>query len=58
MVLFSDNFDKATIFNKYFHSVFTVENCDNISNLHQSLEYHSKLIDFIDFSVEEVRMEL
>ena len=50
--------DKASIFNKYFHSVFTVEHCDNISNLRQSLKYHLNLIDTIDFSVEEVHGEL
>ena len=49
---------KATIFNKYFHSVFTIEDCNNISNLHQSLEYHPDLVDSIDFSVEKVYSEL
>ena len=57
-VLISDDYDKASIFNKYFHSVFTVEHCDNISNLRQPLKYHPNLIDTIDFSVEEVHGEL
>ena len=56
--MISDDYDKASIFNKYFHSVFTVEHCDNISNLRQSLKYHPNLIDTIDFSVEEVHGKL
>ena len=56
--LISDDSDKATIFNKYFHSVFTVENCKDVPNLCQSLVFHPDLIDSIDFAVEEVHMEL
>ena len=56
--LISDDYDKASVFNRYFHSVFTVECCDNIFNLRQSLEYHPDLINTIDFSVEEVHGEL
>ena len=56
--LISDDYDKALIFNRYFHSVFTVERSDNLSNLRQSLEYHPDLIDTINFSVEEVHTEL
>ena len=41
--LISDDYDKASIFNRYFHSVFTVEHCDIISNVCQSLEYHPNL---------------
>ena len=53
-----DDYGKATIFNRYFHSVFIVESSDNISDLHRSLEYHPDLIDTINFSVEEVHREL
>lgn len=52
----SDNTNKASIFNEYFHSIFTVEECD-VPNLRQSLEYHPHLINSINFSVEEVHME-
>ena len=52
--LISDDYDKASIFNRYFHSVYAVECGDNVSNLRQSLEYHPDLIDTINFSVEEV----
>jgi len=54
----SDDYDKASIFNRYFHSVFTVESSDNISDLRRYLEYHPDLIDTINFSVEEVHREL
>ena len=56
--LVSDDTDKATIFNKYFHSIFTAENCDDLSILHQSLTHHPDLIDSIDFTIEEVHAEL
>ena len=54
----SDDYDKTSIFNRYFHSVFTVESSNNISDLRCSLEYHPDLIDTINFSVEEVHREL
>ena len=57
-VIVSDDPDKATIYNKYFHSIFTIDDCNNISYLCQSLEYHPDLVDSIDFSVEEVHSEL
>ena len=57
-VIISDDRDKATIYNKYFHSIFTINDCNNISYLCQSLEYHPDLVDSIDFSVEEVHSEL
>ena len=57
MALVSDDTAKASIFNKHFHSVFTVKEHD-IPNLRQSLECHPNLIDSIDFSVEQVHMEL
>ena len=56
--LVSDNSDKATIFNQFFHSVFTIEDCSSLSDLRQSLEVHPDLINSIDFSVNEVHMAL
>ena len=56
--LVSDDTDKATIFNRYFHSIFTAENCGDLSILHQSLTHHPDLIDSIDFTIEEVHAEL
>ena len=46
------------LFNRYFHSIFTAENCDDLSILHQSLTHHPDLIDSIDFTIEEVHAEL
>ena len=32
-LLVSDDNNKATIFNKFFHSVFTIEDCSSLSDL-------------------------
>ena len=57
-VLILDDSDKATIFIKYFHSVFTVENCKDVPNLRQSFVSHPDLINSIDFAVKGVHTEL
>ena len=46
-----DDSCKATIFNQFFHSVFTIEECSSLSDLQQSLKVHPDLINSIDFSV-------
>ena len=57
-LLVSDDSNKATIFNKFFHSVFAVEDCSSLSDLQQSLEVNPDLINSIDFSADEVHMNL
>ena len=54
----SDDSSKANIFNQFFHSVFTVEDNNSLSELRQSLAVHPELINSIDFSVDEVHQEL
>ena len=56
--LVSNDSGKATIFNQFFHSVFTIEDCNSLSDLRQSLEVHPDLINTIVFSVDEVHMAL
>ena len=56
--LVSDDSGKATIFNQFFHSVFTIEDCSSLSDLRQSLEVYPDLNNSIDFSVDEVHMAL
>ena len=46
----SDDFEKASIFNQYFNSVFTSENCSNFNSLRDSIHFHPKLIDTIKFT--------
>ena len=49
---------EASIFNKYFYSVFTADDCNDLSILYQSLIHHPDLIDSVEFSTEEVHAEL
>ena len=39
-LLVSDDSNKAIIFNKFFHSIVTIEDCSSLSDLQQSLEVH------------------
>ena len=50
--------EKATVFNDYFNSAFTAENCSNLSSLCDSIHFYPKLIDTIKFTPESVHEEL
>lgn len=54
----SDDIEKVTAFNQYFNSVFTSEDCSNVQSLHESVQFHDKLIDSIQFTPEKVFKEL
>jgi len=54
----SDDIERATAFNQYFNSVFTSEDCSNSQSLHESDQFHDKLIDNIQFTPENVFEEL
>ena len=56
--LISDDLEKATIFNEYFNSVFTTEDCSSLTSLRESIHFHPKLIDNIKFTTENVHEEL
>ena len=51
------DFDKATLFNRYFCSVFTKENTSNLDSL-TSESSHPTIIDSISITPEEVHAEL
>ena len=44
----SDDLEKASIFNEYFNSVFTSEDCTNLSSLRESIHFYPKLIDTVE----------
>ena len=54
----SDDISKAEAFNAYFSSVFTVDDCSDISTLQKDLSFQPSIIQTIEFNVEEVCNEL
>jgi len=56
--LVTDDATKASIFNQYFHSMFTTEGYSDLPSLHNSLQFKPDLIDSIIFSAEDVFNEL
>jgi len=51
----SDDIEKATA---VLNSVFTTEDCSNLQSLRESVQFHDKLIDTIQFTPENVFEEL
>ena len=55
--VFVDDSDKATLFNNYFCSVFTKENCSNLHTLTPEVS-HPTIVDSFTISPEDVHIEL
>ena len=53
----SDDLEKAIVFNEYFNSVFTTEDCTNLPSPHESIHFYPKLINTIKFTPENVYEE-
>ena len=49
---------EASTFNEYCNSVFTTDDCTDLSSLCQSIRFYPKLIDTIKFTPENVYEEL
>ena len=49
---------KATAFNQYFHSVFTVEKLSDLNSLQSSITTQPSVIDCISFTPDDVFQEL
>ena len=53
-----DDDAKATTFNQYFQSVFTVEKLSDLSSLQSSIATQPSVIDCISFTTDNVFQEL
>ena len=49
-----DDFSKADVFNKYFQSVFTIEDTSDIDSLQEHLIFNDSIISVIEFSASVV----
>ena len=50
----TDDFSKADVFNKYFQSVFTIEDTSDIDSLQEYLIFNDSIISVIELSASVV----